>query len=62
MFNRFVVDTDVLLEDGFGGWQWYRCVDRVTSLQEHVEDLQQGMREGAWRAFRVVRMEPYVWK
>ena len=62
MSQRFVVDTDVLQEDEFGEWQWSRCVDRVNNLQGHVDDLLQGMRDGAWRAFRVVRMEPYVWK
>ena len=60
--RKLIIDTDVLQEDEFGDWQWSRCVDRVGSLQEHVEDLLQGMRDGAWRAFRVVRMEPLVWR
>ena len=58
MSKRFVIDTDVLQEDEFGDWQWSLCRDRVASLKEHVEDLLQGMRDGAWRAFRVVRMVP----
>lgn len=59
--KKLIVDTDVLQQDEDGDWQWCRCVDRVDSLHEHVEYLLQGMREGAWRAFRVVRAKPFTW-
>lgn len=59
--KKLIAETLVLQEYEEGHWQWYRRVDRVDSLQEHVENLMQGMRDGAWRAFRVVRAKRSIW-